>query len=159
MLILEKVLDKFPEITFYWVGDGPYKDEILSKLNKFNNFEWLGALAYPEKVREYLTEIDVYALVSGIDMSPLTLQEAQLMQKPVIATKVGGIPELMIDTKTGFLIKQGDHNDLIEKIQLLINDENLSKKMGNEGKKFVEENFSWDNIAKQFKIIANQYIN
>ena len=152
------VLEKFPNITLYWVGDGPYKNKILSKLNKFKNFEWLGALDYPDKVREYLTEIDVYALISGIDMSPLTLQEAQLMQKPVIATKVGGIPELMINGKTGFLVNQGDHEDLIQKIQLLINDQNMAKNMGIEGRKFVEENFSWDSIAKQFKIIASQYV-
>ena len=158
MLILEKVLEKFPNITFYWVGDGPYKNEILSKLNKFRNFEWLGALDYPEKVREYLTEIDVYALISGIDMSPLTLQEAQLMEKPIIATRVGGIPELMIDGKTGYLVNQGDHEDLIQKIQLLFNDQSLCKNMGISGRKFVEENFSWDNIAKQFKIIASQYV-
>ncbi len=159
MLVLEKVLERFTEITFYWVGDGPYKNKILSKLNKFKNFEWLGALQYPDKVREYLTEIDVYALISGIDMSPLTLQEAQLMQKPVIATKVGGIPELMIDKKTGFLVNQGDANDLIQKIQLLIDDQLMSKSMGIGGKKFVEDNFSWDTIAKQFKIIAEQYVN
>ena len=62
-------------------------------LEKYENFHWLGSLEYPEKVREFLTEIDVYALISGIDMSPLSLQEAQLMEKPVIATNVGGIPE------------------------------------------------------------------
>ena len=44
-------------------------------------FIGLGSLDYPNKVREFLTEIDVYALISGIDMSPLTLQEAQLMEK------------------------------------------------------------------------------
>jgi glycosyltransferase involved in cell wall biosynthesis len=159
MLVLEKVLEKFPEITFYWVGDGPYKNKILSKLNKFKNFEWLGSLQYPDKVREYLTEIDMYALISGIDMSPLTLQEAQLMQKPVIATKVGGIPELMIDGKTGFLVNQGDHEDLIKKIQVLFNDQKKSQDMGIAGKIFVEENFSWDIIAKQFKMIAKQYVN
>jgi len=159
MLILENILEKFPEITFYWVGDGPYKNKILSKLNKFKNFEWLGALEYPKKVREYLTEIDVYALISGIDMSPLTLQEAQLMQKPVIATKVGGIPELMIDMKTGYLVEKGSTEDLIEKIQLIMNDKTQRGELGNSGKKFVEENFSWDIIAKQFKIIAKQYVN
>ncbi len=159
MLILENILGKFPEITFYWVGDGPYKNKILDKLNKFKNFEWLGALEYPEKVREYLTEIDAYALISGIDMSPLTLQEAQLMQKPVIATKVGGIPELMIDTKTGYLVEKGNTEDLIEKIQLIMNDEKRREELGKAGKKFVEENFSWDIIAKQFKIIAKQYVN
>ena len=76
-------------------SDGPYRDKILSILNKYKNFVWLGSMNYPDKVREFLDEIDVYALISGLDMSPLTLQEAQLMKKPVLATNVGGIPEVI----------------------------------------------------------------
>ena len=51
MLILEKVIERMPEINFYWVGDGQYKDKILSVLEKFDNFHWLGSLQYPDKVR------------------------------------------------------------------------------------------------------------
>ena len=88
------------------------------KLEKFDNFTWLGSLEYPNKVRKFLSEIDAYALISGIDMSPLTLLEAQLMEKPVIATNVGGIPELMIDGKTGFLIEKNNPKDLERKFCL-----------------------------------------
>ena len=107
MLILKDVLEKMPSVMFYWAGDGPYREKILAELGKYDNFKWLGNLEYPNKVREFLTEIDVYALASGIDMSPLTLQEAQLMKKPVVATNVGGIPEIMKDNETGFLVKKG----------------------------------------------------
>ena len=150
MLILEKVLKEMPDVTFYWVGDGPYRDKILPILEKYDNFKWLGALEYPDKVREYLTEIDVYALVSGIDMSPLTLQEAQLMRKPVVATNVGGIPELMKNDETGFLVEKGNAEEWIEKLSLLINDKEKRVNMGNSGRKFVEENFSWNKIVKEF---------
>jgi len=150
MLILEKVLKEMPDVMFYWVGDGPYREKVLPILEKYDNFKWLGALEYPDKVREYLTEIDVYALVSGIDMSPLTLQEAQLMRKPIVATKVGGIPELMKDNETGFLVEKGNAEELIEKLSLLINDKEKRENMGNSGRKFVEENFSWDKITKEF---------
>jgi len=84
----------------YGSDDGPYREKILAEFGKYDNFKWLGNLEYPDKVREFLTEIDVYALVSGIDMSPLTLQEPQLMKKPVVATNVGGISELMKDNGT-----------------------------------------------------------
>ena len=107
MLTLTKVIESMPEVTFYWAGDGPYRDIILTKLKKYDNFHWLGPLEYPGKVREFLSSIDIYGLASGIDMSPLTLLEAQLMEKPVIATKVGGIPELMLDNETGFLVNKG----------------------------------------------------
>ncbi len=45
------------------------------------NFHWLGKLEYPDKVREFLSEIDIYALITGMDLSPLSLKEAQLMKK------------------------------------------------------------------------------
>ena len=157
MLILEKVLKSMPDVTFYWVGDGPYRDKILPVLEKYDNFKWLGPLQYPDKVREYLTEIDVYALVSGIDMSPLTLQEAQLMKKPVVATNVGGIPELMQDNKTGFLVEKGNSEGWVEKLSLLVNDEQKRKTMGDAGRKFVEENFSWDKIAREFLDILKKH--
>ena len=150
MLILEKVLKKMPGVTFYWAGDGPYTEKILPVLEKYSNFHWLGSLEYPDKVREYLTEIDVYALVSGIDMSPLTLQEAQLMKKPVVATDVGGIPELMKDNETGFLIEKGNSEQWIEKLSLLLNDKQKRENMGNAGRKFVEENFNWNKITQKF---------
>jgi len=157
MLVLEDVLKSMPDVTFYWAGDGPYSDKILSVLEKYENFKWLGPLEYPDKVREYLTEIDVYALVSGIDMSPLTLQEAQLMKRPVVATNVGGIPELMKNNETGFLVEKGDANGWIEKLSLLINDEQRRKDMGEEGRKFVEENFNWSKIAKEFLDILKKH--
>ena len=150
MLVLENVLKSMPDVTFYWAGDGPYREKILSVLKKHDNFKWLGPLQYPDKVREYLTEIDVYALVSGLDMSPLTLQEAQLMKKPVVATNVGGIPELMKNNETGFLVEIGDSDGWIEKLSLLINDEPKRKTIGENGRKFVEENFNWNKIAKEF---------
>ena len=150
MLTLTKVLEAMPEVTFYWVGDGPYRDYVLPTLKKYPNFHWLGYLQYPEKVREFLDEIDLYALISGIDMAPLTLLEAELMENSVIATNVGGIPELMKNEVTGFLVEKGDHKKWIEKISLLLNDSQKSKAMGTAARKFVVENFSWSKIAKDF---------
>jgi uncharacterized protein YkvS len=157
MLTLKEVMKKMPNVTFYWVGDGPYRNKILPELQKFPNFKWLGPLEYPNKVREYLSEIDIYALVSGIDMSPLTLQEAQLMKKPVVATNVGGIPELMKNGETGFLVEKGNANQLIEKLTILLNDNDKARNMGELGKKFIETKFSWEKMAKEFiKIVKEQ---
>ena len=150
LLILEDVLQKLPNIKFYWVGEGPFRKEIMIKLKKYKNFEWLGPLEYPNKVREYLSEIDIYALISGLDMSPLTLLEAQLMKKPIIATNVGGIPELILDKKSGFLIEKGNSQELINKIEEILKDPKKIEEMGIQGRKFVEENFSWKIITQKF---------
>ena len=150
LMILPKVLEKMPDVHFYWAGDGVYREQVLPLLEKYENFHWLGSLEYPDKVREFVTEIDVYALISGIDMSPLTLQEAQLMEKPVIATNVGGIPELMEDGKTGFLIEKNNPEELFEKLSILLNNLEKSKEMGNKGREFVKNNFNWDKICNDF---------
>ena len=150
MLTITKVLKKMPDVTFYWAGDGIYKDKILPELSKFENFKWIGALEYPKNVRKFLNSIDVYGLISGIDMSPLTLQEAQLMRKPVIGTNIGGIPELMKNNKTGLLVEKGNADDLYEKIQKLIKDEDLRINFGNAGREFIESNFSWNVITQKF---------
>ena len=150
MLILKKVLEKMPDVNFYWAGDGPLRERVLSELDKYDNFHWLGNLQYPDKVREYLSEIDVYALVTGMDLAPLSLKEAQLMKKPVVATNVGGNQEMMVDGKTGFLVQQGSHQQLIDKLSLLLEDKDLAKKMGVEGRKFIEDTFNWELVTKNF---------
>jgi len=158
ILTLKNVIESLPDVTFYWAGDGPYRQKITDVLSKYKNFKWLGALQYPDQVREYIASLDIYALPSGIDMSPLTLQEAQLMKKPVIATNAGGIPELMKDGETGFLIQKGDHNAWIEKIKLLLNDRELAQRMGMNGRKFVEEEFSWETMARNFVNILEKHL-
>ncbi|MDE0266710.1 MAG: glycosyltransferase family 4 protein [Thaumarchaeota archaeon] len=150
MLSLPKAMAKMPDVNFYWAGDGPYRDKILAALSKHDNFRWLGNLDYPESVRRYLAEIDVYALISGIDMAPLTLQEAQLMQRPVLATNVGGISEIMRDGTTGILVERQSPELIAAGIDELLNDEKRSGEMGRNGRRFVEENFNWDRIAADF---------
>ena len=158
MLVLKKVLERMPDVHFYWVGDGPLRERVLSELNGYNNFHWLGRLQYPDKVREYLSEIDVYALITGMDLAPLSLKEAQLMKKPVVATNVGGNQEMMIDGRTGFLVEQGNHKQLVDKLSLLLEDKELAKKMGEQGRKFIEETFNWELVTKKFIKIAESYL-
>jgi len=158
MLILKKVLEKLPDVQFYWAGHGPFEERILTELEKYENFHWLGKLEYPDKVREFLSEIDIYALITGMDLSSLSLKEAQLMKRAVVATNVGGNPEMMIDGITGFLVEKGNHKQLIEKIKLLLTDKKLAEQMGNEGRKFVEETYSWEVATKKFIRILNLHI-
>ena len=159
MLLLPDIMKKMPEVNFYWAGDGPYQKKILPILEKFDNFHWLGNLDYPGEVRQFLSEIDVYGLLTGIDMSPHTLLEAGLMKKSVIATNVGGVSESCIDNKTCFLIEKNDPQGWIDKISVLLKHKEKMKLMGNEGFEYVNKNFLWGKIAKDFiKILESKKI-
>jgi len=150
MVTLTKVLEAMPHVTFYWAGDGPYRKKILPLLRKYENFKWLGRLDHPNQVRKYLIGIDVYALVSGFDTLGMTSQEAALMEKPIVASNVGGIPESLENKKTGFLVNKGDYEKWVEMLTLLLSDQKKAIEMGRAGRKFVKEKFSWDVVAKDF---------
>jgi len=93
-----------------------------------------------------------------MDLSSLSLKEVQLIKRAVIATDVGGNPEMMKDGITGFLVEKGNHKQLIEKIKLLLADKKLSEQMGNEGRRFIEETFNWEVAAKKFIQILNSHV-
>ena len=159
LLVLEKVLERLPDVNFYWVGDGQYRKKITNRLEKFNNFEWLGRLEYPNDVRKFLETIDVYALITGMDLAPLTLKEAQLMEKPVIATDVGGDKEMMRDGQTGYLVREGNAEDIIERIKEFLENKEVARNMGMKGAEFVKEEFNWEHVTKNFLKIIKPHLN
>ena len=155
MLILPKIIEAFPNVTFYWAGDGLHRDKLLTMLKKYDNFEWLGYLQYPNKVREYLASIDVYVLLSGLDTSPHSVLEAGLMKKAIVATDVGGVSEIIINGETGFVVEKGNYNEYIDKISILIKDEKKRKEMGNNEYEYVKNNFTWKEVVKEFVSVVN----
>ena len=156
LLTLKNVLKELPQVTFYLAGDGIYRNEIIPQLENFENFVWLKNLKYPEEVKEFFSEIDIFLLLSGMEGLGQTIIEALLMKKPIIASNTGGIPELIIDNKTGVLVETGDDQMIVKKIHKLINESDFANKIAETGYEFVKKEFSWEEIAKKFKdIIKN----
>ena len=99
-------MKNLPHVTFYLAGDGTYRDKVIPRLEKFENFIWLQNLDYPEKIIQFLSSIDIFLLLSGLEGLGQSIIEAMIMKKPVIASNVGGIPEIVKDGETGFLVKK-----------------------------------------------------
>ena len=93
-----------------------------------------------------------------MDLAPLTLKEAQLMEKPVIATDVGGDKEMMIDKKTGFLVREGNAEDIINKLTYIFENKEVGVQLGKEGSKFIKEQFNWKRVAENFLKIIEPYV-
>ena len=157
LLTLKNVLKKLPQVTFYLAGDGIYRDQIIPELKNFKNFVWLGNLEYPNEVKEFFTEIDVYVLLSGLEGLGQTIIEASLMKKPIIATNIGGIKDLIQDNKTGFLIQSGDELELIKKILFLLENNLKAEIMGENAYLYIKKNFSWSKIALDFSRIITKH--
>lgn len=91
---------------------------------------------------------DLVVLPSIQEGQGITLLEAQATAKPVVAFNVGGISEVVLNGKTGFLINANSY-ELAEAIQKLLSDDSLREKMGDNARKFVCDNFSWDFCAQK----------
>ena len=79
------------------------------------------------------------------------------MKKPVIATKIGGIPELIINNQTGLLVKQGDSEKIIENILKLLKDTEFAKNIAETGYDKIQKTYSWKKLAEEFeKILKTQ---
>ena len=153
MLILKKVMQSLPDVHFYWVGFGQYQDRILQELSSFDNFHWLGKFSweeYPENIRQFFTEIDVYALPTGMDAAPLSCKEAMAMQNPVIATNVGGIPEIIENQKNGILISPENPSEMTQAINELLENPLLIEKLTQNAFDFITKNFTWDTLIKKY---------
>ena len=156
LLTLKNILKELPQITFYLAGDGIYRNEIIPQLENFENFIWLKNLKYPEEVKEFFSEIDIFLLLSGMEGLGQTIIEALLMKKPIIATNVGGIPELIRDNENGLLVKNADGKKIIQNIDKLLSDSIFAKEMAETGYNTVKQKYSWKTIAENFFTILKE---
>ena len=154
---LQDVMRKLPNVTFYLAGDGIYRNEIIPKLKKSENFVWMGNLEYPNEVKKFFSSLDVYLLLSGLEGLGQSIIESMLMKKPVIASNIGGIPEIVTDGETGFLVNLGDSDQIVHLINDLLSKPDLVKKITAKAEENVKTNYSWEFLAKEFSDILEKY--
>jgi len=138
---------------FLLVGGG--EGSALQKGNLIS----LGELSY-EKVPAVLAAADVILIpfpnneVSHA-ASPLKLFEAMSMQKPVVASRVSGIEEVISDGENGFLAGPDNFEEWIQKLEMVLNSEKFAQNVGQNARKMVEERFDWTLLANQYEEILN----
>lgn len=101
-------------------------------------------------VENYLNAADLGIYTSEDESFGMGILETMSYKKPVLATRAGGIPEVLADKKSGYLLKVGDTKGFAEKIKLLMNDPKLAFELGEHGKKVAQEKFSANAIVKQY---------
>ena len=154
---LQAVMRKLPDVTFYLAGDGIYREEIIPKLKKFRNFVWMGNLEYPEEIKKFFSSIDVYLLLSGLESLGQSIIESMLMKTPVIASNTGGIPEVIKNGETGFLVNMGDSEKIVCLINDLLSKPDLVAKITTQAAENAKMYYSWESIAKKFLDILEKY--
>ncbi len=140
------------KLRFFVIGDGDLKISVQHQFeNKgiawcsTENFNKESPVIFTSWIAEISTAmpgLDIVALTSHNEGTPMSLIEAQLCGKPVVATDVGGVRDTFINNETGFSVPAGDENFFSEKLELLISDKSLRETMGNKGADFAGGQFS-----------------
>jgi glycosyltransferase involved in cell wall biosynthesis len=154
------IIKKFPSIKFLIVGDdadtaGAYLKQLKSLVHQLNITEHIIFSGYRDDIPQIMEVIDIFLFPSFSESFGRSLLEAMAASKPIIASNVGGIPEVVVDGETGMLIPPGNSTELAAAISYLLKNNNLRKKMGTKGRKRVEELFT---MEKNVKSIEKLYI-
>jgi glycosyltransferase involved in cell wall biosynthesis len=134
--------------TFHKKGSLRYIDQLKNALgsqNMSSNVIFHGRIPN-EQVVKFYQAADVFVLPSFVEAFNMSIIEAMACKVPIVATRVGGIEEIAEDGNTCLLVEPGDSRALAKAILKLLSDEDLRRKMGENGRKRTES-FSWDNVV------------
>jgi glycosyltransferase involved in cell wall biosynthesis len=157
---------KYSNIRLEIVGDGElmkFLDKLSSELNvrdKVTFHGFVSQLSEEEKYHKLLENLDVFVIPSIIDSETFGVAavEASAYSIPVVASDVGGLPEVVENEHTGLIVPAKDVEKLAIAIEKLILDENLRKTLGKNGRKRVMKYFNWKDNVQQMISIYNALI-
>lgn len=143
-------------IKLLLVGDGPMRDTLEKESRDLGIGENVVFLGHREDTRELFNAVDVFALPSLSEGIPMALLEAMAASRPVIASRVGGIPEVVCDGVEGILVEPKDATALAEGCLRLLRSPGRAKEMGESARRRVERSFSARSMADA---VASLYLN
>jgi glycosyltransferase involved in cell wall biosynthesis len=133
-------------------GDGPEEKNIKQKVKaeKIVNVKLLGKIIH-EKLPRIYGSADIVVVPSEYpEAFGIVAAEAMACGKPIIASNIGGLGEIVRKSKSGLLFKPGNKKELMEKILSLAYNTKIRKRMGNDGRKFAEKELDWSKIAEKY---------
>lgn len=153
-----KLAKKYPNCRFLMVGDGDQREEIENKI-KNNNLETkFHITGWVDDPYKYLDIFDIALLTSRWEGFGLVIPEYMAASKPVVASNVGGIPNIIDNGINGFVIDDLDVNKFVEKIEIIINDEMLRESFINLALEKVKSKYDFNRNISEHVVVFNRQL-
>ncbi len=144
----KQLRNDYPSLRYLIVGDGEGLDALKEYAKKTGVGDITVFTGYQEQVQKFVMAMDIFCLLSwDTEGMPNVLIEAEALKKPVIATNIGGIPEAFVDGKTGIMVEPSNVGQTAAALRELMDNPQMRAQMGEEGKKFVEQNFTIEKMV------------
>jgi glycosyltransferase involved in cell wall biosynthesis len=147
-----EVLKKCPEARFLIVGEGPLKNKLILTSEKLNVADRIIFTGLRSDIKEILASIDVLAMPSLLEGLPMVLLEAMAMAKPIVATRIDGITEVLENNKTGLLVPAKNSNALAEALVGILDDKAKANFFGQNAREAAKEKFSVKKMVEQIEL-------
>lgn len=155
---LLSISDRFSGVRLSFAGDGPARtelEELSGSLGLTNRVKFLGWVP-PEQIPTLINSAAVVVMPSWTEGLPLIGLEAALLARPVVATRVGGIPEVVLHERTGLIVDSGDWRALAQAIEVLLDDPKTAIRMGLAAREWAAEMFSWESCVDAYHVLYNK---
>ena len=152
----DRISSQVPEYSLKVVGWCPEGRGYFEDLAKGNDKIELCEPVFYDEVIKLMSECSMYVLASRTDSSPRVLREAMASKKPIVASNIDGVPDLIIDKYNGLLFKSEDIDDLAAKMLAVLTDKNLATTIAENGYKFVHENLSEECYIKNYTKLIDE---
>ena len=155
---MSSVNRKYPNATLVVAGEGKERTKLAKLARKLNvSAKFLGYVKWENCIR-LIRGSDMVVVPSRKEGLPTIILESMALGKPVIATKVGGIPELISDRKNGILIPPKDHVRLSDELIDIIGDEKIRKRIGENAKRLINTKYNWDLVYQLYERLYNSLL-
>ena len=144
-----KKLKTQKKVTFIIAGDGEFLQEMKQEIEENNLTSKVKFLGYRKDITRILEETNIFVIATLHETLCNSLIEAAQQGLPLVATNVGGIPEIIENGVNGYLTKCNDSDSIVEALERLINGEELRKTFGNNAKKHIQDKFSHQKIISK----------
>jgi glycosyltransferase involved in cell wall biosynthesis len=144
------VLLKNKNVKFFVIGDGPMRHDIEKQI-KNTHTDKVSYLGYQSEIAQYLSAADVFVLPSSIEGFPLSILEAMAMKVVVVASSVGGVPDVVAPESNGYLVEPGSVGEIAKAITELNNDRAKLKRMKNDCRETIEKTYSHTQLGRNYK--------
>jgi L-malate glycosyltransferase len=148
---VRRVNSIFPDSRFLMIGDGPERTKLESLAQDLGLSSVVSFAGDRSDVPDLLAALDVFVLSSRTESFPNAVLEAMAMARAVVATRVGGVPELVEDGESGYLVPPGDAEAMAERIVQLLRDASLCDSMGWAGLERVEREFTTEQVKRKLE--------
>ena len=153
------IAERIPQTKFLIVGDGSLKEALITRSKQLNIDNKVIFAGWQEDVPEILSILDVLVLPSLNEAIGRVILEAGASGKPVVATEVGGIPDIIKNNETGILVPPGDSKKIAEAVISLLEDKQKRFEMGRAAKDWVNNQFSVDNMVREVHNLYKSLLN